>query len=172
MGEVIDAATGEEIGTRVEPVAPKGDLIDTVNQGPLQTFLRSTHVSQTFVQPSGESYASLPLAFLTSIDFKYEVPLWLLRLAIAFFLFAAVLVVAGAAKLGNQPGPLFGGGAIAALVGVGCLASYYKNRKQVLVIASPSRQIRVGVMGADRTALRSFASKVEQAQMAFLTNQK
>ena len=148
------------------------EVVDTIfTEGSMekgQTFITTTHVSQSGKRWGQEWNISIPLHLLSSITFNYVAPVGSMVFSIALAIIAVGLFV-GAAITSEwvQVGLGIGGGCALAL-SLLCLALFFTGRKQFLVLASSSEKIVFVVKGTDKKRLRTFASEVEQQQVKLI----
>ncbi len=148
------------------------EVIDTIfMEGSVekgQTYVTTTHVSQSGKHWGQEWNVSIPLHLLSSITFNYVAPVGWLVFSIAVAVIGVGLLVGLAfSSKWVQLGLGIGGGCTIAL-SVLCLALFFSGRKQFLVLSSPSEKIVFVVSGTDKKMLRAFASKVEEQQVKLI----
>ncbi len=148
------------------------EVVDTIfTEGSMdkgQTYVTTTHVSQSGKRWGQEWNISIPLHLLSSITFNYMAPVASLVFCVAFAVVAVGLFV-GAALTTEwiQLGLGIGGGCLLVL-SLLCLALFFTGRKQYLVLSSASEKIVFVVNGTDKKRLREFVSQVEQQQIKLI----
>ena len=148
------------------------EVVDTIfTDGSMekgQTYVTTTHVSQSGKRWGQEWNVSIPLHLLSSITFNYVAPVGWLVFGIAVAVVAVGLFVGGGfTSEWVQIGLVIGGGCALA-VSLLCVALFFTGRKQFLVLSSASEKIVFVAQGTEKKMLRAFAAKVEEQQIKLI----
>jgi len=148
------------------------EVVDTIfTEGSVekgQTYVTTTHVSQSGKRWGQEWSISIPLHLLSSITFNYMAPVGTLVFSIALAVIAVGLFVGAALTTEWVQLGLGIGGGCSLVLSLICVALFFTGRKQYLVLSSASEKIVFVVNGTDKKRLREFASEVEQQQVKMI----
>lgn len=144
------------------------EIIDTIfTQGSMekgQTYVTTTHVSQSGKRWGQEWNVSIPLHLLSSMTFNYIAPVGWLVFGVAMAVITVGLIVGAVMTTDWVQTGLWIGAACAGALSLVCVPSFFAGRKQYLVLSSASEKIVFVLRGTDKKLLRGFAAKVEEQQ--------